>query len=268
MDMIDREGWSYYRMPDGSLFPLLQGAKGEPPAPAEASPEEKRLQTIQADTAQEQLAIAKKQQAENEALNPILLSEYDLTRTVDPVTGAISYTKNANALTDKRKEIEGMQLDRSLKALKGELPVTATLAREIEMGKRNMTEKLNRQLGPGWELSSAGIQSMDEYDRMATSLKEAEQKDQLSTAEALSIGRQNSRQSNSAGTFDLTNRGSSGASALYGNAGSSAGSALGYYGQLRQASERAQSRSDDNTSGFISGGMGLVGTGGVMAYAI
>lgn len=261
-------GLAFLELEDGSLFPQLVGGKGEAPAPAAPTPEERRLQSIQAKTAEEQLRIAKQQQAENEALTPVLLQEYGLSRTVHPTTGKITYEKTSDDLTGKRKEIEGMQLDRSLKALKGELPVTATLAKELELGERTLSEKLSRQLGPGWETSSAGIQAQAEYRRMATSLREAEQKDQLSTAETLSINRQTNRAGNTQGTYDMNSVGRTGASALFSNAGGSAGGALNYYGTLRSASEAARARRDENIGGYVSGGMGLagaaVGVGGAL----
>jgi endosialidase-like protein len=255
------DGWPFYRLPDGSLLPELTGAKGDAPGPAQPTDEEKRLMRIQGTAAQEQLTIARSQQAENEALMPLLLQEYGLTRVVDPVTKQISYTKSPDDLTTKRKEIEGMQLDRSLKALKGELPVTATLTKELELGKRTLAEKLSRQLGPGWETSSAGIQAQAEYDRMATSLKEAEQKDQLTTAEALSINRQQSRAGNTEGTYNTMSTPNIGASGLLSNASGGAGSGLQYYGRLREASERAQQVAAQERGGYVSGVLGAAGLG-------
>ena len=161
-----------------------------------------------------------------------------------------------------------MQLDRSLKALKGELPVTATLAKELELGERTLGEKLSRQLGPGWETTSAGIQAKAEYDRMATSLREAEQKDQLTTAEALSINRQNSRAGATQDTLSTTSAGRIGASSLFGQAGQSGGNALNYYGTLRNASMTAKKMKMDEEGGLVGGGMGLVGTGAGIGAAI
>lgn len=237
---------------------------GDAPAPAQPSPEERRLQGIQADSATQQLDIAKKQQAENEALMPVLLDNYGLSRTVDPTTGKISYT-NTDPNAAKSKEIEGMQLDRSLKALKGELPVTATLAKELELGKRTLAEKLSKQLGPGWETSSAGIQANAEYDRMATSLREAEQKDQLTTAEALSINRQNARQGNTQGINETVSTPNISASGLLSNAGGSAGNALNYYGTLRNASLQNKQMNGQETAGYVSAGMGAAGMGAALA---
>lgn len=318
-------GLAFYELPDGSLFPVLAGGKGGAPAPAQPTPEERRLQGIQAQAAQEQLILAREQRADTEALTPLLLQEYGLNRVekvsqadprlaglqaeratlaqqlaalpavkragprgtivtlLNPEARAIqdriktmdseiagldpggrksyTYEKTEDDMTKKRKEIEGMQLDRSLKALKGELPVTATLAKELELGKRTLAEKLSRQLGPGWETSSAGIQANAEYDRMATSLREAEQKDQLTTAEALSINRQASRAGNTEAVQNTSSIGRVGASGLLSTSGGSAGNALDYYGSLRGAAERAQQRGSDSTSGYVAGGMGLVGAG-------
>ena len=332
-------GLRFYRLDDGSLFPVLTGGIGgdDAPPPAEPSAEEKRLLEIQATSAEEQLKLARKQQAENNALMPLLLQQYGITRSVSsadprvatlqaeraqlvaqdaarpqgagplaggqqwnprgywesvstslPKTlapnpriaaidaqlatmdkgGKVSYATTPDELMTKRKEIEGMQLDRSLKALKGELPVTATLAKELELGKRTLAEKLNRQLGPGWETSSAGIQANAEYDRMATSLKEAEQRDQLTTAEALSINRQGSRAANTEGLYSTISAPTAGASSLLRTAGGGAGEALNYYGTLRDASLQAKQMAGQETAGYVSGGMSLAGSATVAAVLI
>jgi len=233
---------------------------GGAPAPAEPTAEERRLQKIQADSAEEQLRLGREQQDDTAALTPLLLEEYGLTKTIDPVTGKPVYTKTPNALIDKRKEIEGMQLDRSLKALKGELPVTETLAKELQLGERTLDERLSKQLGSGWETTTAGIQAKAEYQRMSTSLKEAEQKDQLTTAEALSINRQNSRAGSTQGTYDTSSQGRVGASSLYGGAAGTAGGALGYYGSLRGNSETYKERMQKERSDYIGGGLALGGS--------
>ena len=92
MRKITVEGLSFHELEDGSLFPVLAGAKGDAPGPAAPSPEERRLQGIQADSASESLKIAKQQQAENEALMPVLLDQQGLSRTVDPTTGTTAVT--------------------------------------------------------------------------------------------------------------------------------------------------------------------------------
>lgn len=268
MDNVILDGLAFTRLADGSLFPVLTGSKGKAPKPSEPTQEERNLQKVQTESAQEQLRMAKEQQEENEALTPLLLEEYGLVRSVDPVTGKPVYTKSPDALTDKRKEIEGMQLDRSLKALKGELPVTVTLARELELGERKLNEKMSKQLGPGWETTTAGIQAKAEYERMATALKEGEQKDQLTTAEALSINRQQSRAGNTQGTFDTSSQGRISASSLMGGAGASGGSALNYYGNLRNNALEAKRMSNEQTAGYIQGGMSLVGMGGGIGAAV
>lgn len=268
MRSIILNGLAFSILDDGSLFPVLTGAKGDAPQPPPPTAEEKKLQQLQIDATERQLKMAKDQEADNEALQPLLLQELGLTRTVDPATGKVTFTKAPDALGDKRKEIEGMQLDRSLKALRGELPVTATLAKELELGERTLGEKLSRQLGPGWETTTAGIQAKAEYNRMATSLREAEQKDQLTTAEALSINRQNSRQSNTDAIMDTSSSGRIGASSLMGGSAGSAGNALNYQMQRRNLALQSRQMKNDEIGGYVSGGMSLVGTGGGIGAAV
>lgn len=169
-----------YQLPDGSWMPELRGGDG-PDAPA-PDPGLTRRQNEMMDLQMEQ---AKKFQA----LEPIMLAESGLK--YNPKTGGYDYLDPG--LQSNKQEIERRQTERSLKALKGELPVSETLKKELELGENKMKEKLYRQLGPGWELSTPGQQAMREYQTMATSLKEGEQRDMLTTAEALALNRQGSR---------------------------------------------------------------------------
>lgn len=139
---------------------------------------------------QDQLAFQKQQMAAGAAalatqnkLNPLLLKQAGIT--VDPVTGEYSIVEDPAAA--QQREISTLANARTLAALKGELPVTATLQRQLTVGRQNLNEELVKRLGPGYETSTAGIQAIAAYEAEATALKEAEQKDQLTTAQALAL---------------------------------------------------------------------------------
>ncbi len=173
----------FYVLPDGSLLPELTGGDGpKTPAP------DPGLVQKQNELLQLQIDVARKGQA----LEPILLEEAGLR--YNPETK--QYEHLDPTLKSNKREIERLQTDRSLKALRGELPVSETLKRELELGKNRLHEKLYRQLGPGWELSTPGQVASREYDAMATALKEGEQRDMLTTAEALALNRGASRNLN------------------------------------------------------------------------
>jgi len=97
-----------------------------------------------------------------------------------------------------RAEIERGLLERSLKALRGELDVSPMLEREL--GEREMTlrEALMRQLGPGFETSSPGIEALTKNTTLATELREAARRGELTLAEQLSLARGADRRSEGA----------------------------------------------------------------------
>jgi hypothetical protein len=239
-----------YRLPDGSLLPELRGADG-PDAPP-PDPELTRRQNEMMDL---QMQQAKKFQA----LEPIMLAESGLK--YNPTTQSYEYLNPE--LQNNKQEIERLQTERSLKALKGELPVSETLKKELELGENKMKERLFRQLGPGWELSTPGQNAMREYQTMATSLKEGEQRDMLTTAEALALNRQQSR-STSAQQFENP-------FAAQARAYSPYQSSLGQANQNDQFNRSMQFESEkakgQERAGYIQGGASL-GMSGLAAWSM
>ena len=218
---------NFYRLSDGSLFPALVGAKGPsvpPPDPGLVSKQNQLLQ-MQIDNANKSSALeplllseagikynpstksyeyadpaAAKQRQQlqsqytsaqldslerSKALEPVMMEQMGLQ--YDPATK--TYKQLNPELQNNKREIERLQTERSLKALRGELPVSETLKKELERGQLQLDEELYRQLGPGGKNSTAGAVRQREYDTMATQLKEGEQRDMLTTAEALAMNR-------------------------------------------------------------------------------
>lgn len=235
---------NFYVLPDGSLLPELTGADGpEAPGPDPGLVEKQnKLLQMQIDIAQK-----------GQALEPIMLEEAGLK--YNPETKA--YERLDPTLSANKREIERLQTDRSLKALKGELPVSKTLQRELELGKNRLNEGLYRQLGPGYELSTPGAMKAAQYDAMATALKEGEQRDMLTTAEALALNRGQSRNLNMA-TFEnpfvsqarLIEPGSAGLDR-----------ARGRDDFTRQMGMQASIAKGQETGGYVGAGVGLLGMG-------
>lgn len=242
------DGLSFYQFDDGSLFPVMAGGDS-PSAPGPDA----GLVGKQNELLQMQIENAR----ESQALKPIMLQQAGLK--YNPDTKAYEYTDPT--LQSNKQEIERMQTERSLKALRGELPVSETLKKELELGKNKMNEKLYRQLGPGYDLSTPGQMAKGEYDRMATALKEGEQRDMLTTAESLALARGNSRQSNMA-TFEnpfvsqarMLEPASAGVDRARGQ--DNFGRNLSMQGSMAAGQERA---------GYVSGAIGLAGLG-AMAF--
>lgn len=239
-----------YRLPDGSLLPELRGADG-PDAPP-PDPEVTRRQNELMDM---QMRQAKKFQA----LEPIMLAESGLK--YNPATQSYEYLDPE--LQKNKQEIERRQTERSLKALKGELPVSETLKKELELGENKMKERLFRQLGPGWELSTPGQNAMREYQTMATSLKEGEQRDMLTTAEALALNRQQSR-STSAQQFENPFAAQARAYSPYQATLNNANQNDQFNRSMQFESEKAKGQ---ERAGYISGGASL-GMSGLAAWSM
>lgn len=88
-----------------------------------------------------------------------------------------------------REEIELGLLERSKAALEGKLPVSPTLEREIEEQEKLLRETLLRNLGPGYETSTPGIEALQEHMSRATEAREAARRGELTLSEQLSLAR-------------------------------------------------------------------------------
>lgn len=215
-------GLRFYRL-DGELFPVLEGAKGPsapPPDPGLTSKQNKLLE-MQIKNAEDSYALMpllteeagivfnpttkkyeyadpnaarQRQQLQSQytqaqlenlekskALEPIMMKQMGLR--YDPNTK--QYVELNPELSANKQEIERLQTERSLKALKGELPVSETLKRSLDDAKLQNDEFIYRQYGPGGKGSTGGAVKQREFDTMAAMLKEGEQRDMLTTAEAL-----------------------------------------------------------------------------------
>ncbi len=217
----------------------------------------------------------------SKALEPIMMEQMGLQ--YDPATK--TYKQLNPELQANKREIERLQTERSLKALRGELPVTETLKKELERGQLQLDEELYRQLGPGGKSSTAGAVRQREYDTMATQLKEGEQRDMLTTAEALAMNRGQFNQGQAQGyaggrTANNTNLGFSASDPM----GRQAAFENPFAAQARMLSPAQQSldsaRNQDNftrsmgfeknklagqeRAGYISAGLGLAGMGAGM----
>ena len=272
LNLIERacqNGWPGYRdVETGQFIPAFLGAKGKVSPPGR-SEEERQLTQQQIELSKEQIRLAREQEAEYKAFQPYLYEDYGLT--VNPITGKLERTAEAQSLRAQSAEITRLQQERSLEALKGQLEVSPTLEREIEGGANALRERLVRQLGPGWETSTPGIQAMREFEAQAEALREAERRDQLTTAESLALARQGFK-AGTAGSFAPSfqaPREALGASFM--RAGQTTKEAIAPFAEdralaLRANMQNAQSSAADR-SGWMSGGSSL-GAAGIIGLSI
>lgn len=126
------------------------------------------------------------------AMEPIWLQEQGLQKTVNE-DGSYTYTPVNQELYDKGREIEQLAQDRTLAALKGELPVSPGLERDIADQDRVLRERLNRQFGEGYENSTPGAYQLMEFGKRSNEAREAERRGEIANAMNLTAGAQNVR---------------------------------------------------------------------------
>lgn len=90
----------------------------------------------------------------------------------------------------RRKEIEGLLNERTLKALRGELEVDPALERDIREQRETLQERLRQQLGAGFETSTPGTEALNRFEESATILRDQARRGQLTLSEQLSLARQ------------------------------------------------------------------------------
>lgn len=237
-------GLAFIVREDGTLFPVLAGGFG---GGARTPPPEVALQNRQRELLDMQMDAARR----SRDLEPLLMEEAGIRW--NPQTKR--YEAADPQLQRNKREIERMQTERSLKALKGELPVSKTLQREFELGQQRLNEELSRQGGPGMAMSTAGIQKQEAFDRNRMALQEAEQRDMMTTAEALALQRGQSR-STSAQQFE--NPFAAQARMLI-PAQQALDSARGQDNTTRGMRMQTQAQNGQETAGYVSGGIAIAG---------
>ena len=129
--------------------------------------------------------------------NPILQREMGYREFADPETGELSLQRlSEEELLAGMSEQDRMSYDiaqeaskRELSALRGELPVDPALEREIGEGKQELSERMFRQLGGGWETSTPGIYNIEQHKQRASELRDAMRRGEMTTSEALAQSR-------------------------------------------------------------------------------
>lgn len=90
-------------------------------------------------------------------------------------------------------EVEGLLRQRTLAALKGELPVNPALMRELGTGEEELRASLFKQLGSGFETSTPGIQALAEFNQRKSEILEGARRGDLQLGEQLNFARDASR---------------------------------------------------------------------------
>lgn len=90
----------------------------------------------------------------------------------------------------QNKEIQKLLGEKTINALKGNLPVDPALERDIKGQETTLRDRLRSQLGSGYETSSAGIEAMQKFTEGADVLRSQARHGELTLAEQLSMARE------------------------------------------------------------------------------
>lgn len=119
-------------------------------------------------------------------LNPTLAKQQKLLDLqLQAQTDALS-----GPLAMQNKEIQGLLNERTLKGLRGELPIDPALERDISTQEQTLKDRLRAQFGSGYESSSPGIEALQKFGEGATVLRDQARKGEISLSEQLSLARQ------------------------------------------------------------------------------
>lgn len=220
------------------------------------------LQKAQAEQLKFQQKLLEQQAKQQEILLPFLMEQEGFD--VEMEGGMIkSIKKRADPDEAKRKELEQMYLDRSISAMKGELPVDPALERSLEDQERMLREKLQGQFGEGYETASPAIETLGEFFRSSEQLREGARTGQLTLSEQLGITREQQRLYARQSGTDAIRTGAIGdpltIAGAFGQSAQGFGAAIMPYMQQRGMQMQAKASNASNLYQLLGAGIGAMG---------
>jgi|SRR5262245_14005326 len=161
------------------------------PKPTKA---EEELRVAQRQSIDLQNQIIRQQQQQNKVLLPFLAEQEGFNITLDPEGNISSISKRQDPDTLMQEEIQREFNQRTLKALRGELPVDPGLERDITSQREQLQNKLAGQFGAGYSTASPAIEALQRFDESANILREGARTGQLTLAEQLGMAREQQNQ--------------------------------------------------------------------------
>ena len=227
------------------------------------TPEETALRVAEKEMIDLQKQIIIQERQQNKILLPFLAEQEGFDVTVDNEGIITSITKRDDPDRARREEIQRLLDERSLKALKGELPVDPGLERDLASQRQTLENKLAAQFGPGYSTASPAIEALQRYDESANILREGARTGQLTLAEQLGITRQQQEQFSRQSSQDVLRQSAIGDPLTF--AGASGQVANNYlraqqpYIQDRQMQLNASIANAQSKASMFGAGIGLVG---------
>lgn len=179
------------------------------------------------------------------------------------ITG-ITMRGDETARRAQENEITRLLGERSLQALRGELPLDPALERSLAQGEEELRNTLASQLGTGYETSTPGIQALDEFRTSAEILRAGARTGQLTLAEQLGITREQQAQFRRGTSQDVLRTSAIGDPLTF--AGAFGQTARGYgqaqvpFIQQRQMQLNASIANAQSWNALLGAGIGAIGT--------
>ena len=140
---------------------------------------------------QEQNEFARRQQQRQELMQPDSYREMGLREVRDAQGNVTGFEQLPDELRDQGREIQRLQQERSLAALRGELPQDPALLRDLQEREALTRESLRRQLGGGgYATSTAGSEALGRFEEARAMTLDAARRNDLTMAESLGLARQ------------------------------------------------------------------------------
>ena len=180
----------------------------------EPTQEERDLQREQVEILRQQQQIIAEQARQQELLAPFLFESAGLQPILDDTGRVIDFQRvppteeetilrdlqlqalqqltepeTADPLAAQRQEVEEALLQRSLQALAGELPIATGVEQELAEQERVLRARLQRQLGPGFETSTPGIEALARFGETEALIRDEARRGEITLAETLGLAR-------------------------------------------------------------------------------
>ncbi len=154
---------------------LAEGFFSDPAEVPNMSPEEKEMALLN-------LENMRSASAEDKAMKPLLLQQMGIIENPDGTYRQMTEEERVAGMTvlqEKQYQVTGLELDRQITALKGELPLTVGTQQRYDSDREQFETEMQRRLGPAWKTSTPGIQAEEAFESRWGLLKDEERYSQL-----------------------------------------------------------------------------------------
>ena len=175
-----------------SPFAQVLHKGGSAPVMPGPSDEERELQRVQTDILKENQSIVREQTRQQELLAPFIYKSAGITPRFDSSGKIVGFDETPQAADPNKaleQQIQTQLLNRSLAALRGELPVDAGLMRELGESDKRLADVFAARLGPGWETSTPGIEALTGQSLNRSQVLDAARRGDITLGESLSLAR-------------------------------------------------------------------------------